>query len=681
VREWARGGPTVQARALALGRAGSGALSRAGAASADPLEAGRAAAERHAWAEAFESLTAADESQRLSARDLEALAQAAWWTGRLDECIAARERAFAAYLDEEHPCSAALVALGLAKDNYAKQASAVGNGWLKRAERLLHEEAESIEHGYLARFQGVMAFEGTGDHERALEKANRTLEIATRFGDRDLQAVAIQDQGRALVASGRVAEGLSLLDESTLAAVSGELSPMATGTVYCNMISTCEELGDYRRAGEWTEAATRWCERQAIAGFPGTCRVHRASIMRLRGAWPEAEHEARVARDELQEFNLSAAAEAFYEIGEVRLRVGDLEAAEDAFTRANELGRDPQPGLAMLRFAEGKLESALSSIRRALKETHGLARGRLLPTQIELSIAAGELEDAGAAMDELEEIAARYASAGFEASAVSAGGALSLAAGRTADAVQALRSALRLWRDIDFPYEAARTRVQLARAYREEGDHESAVLELRSAGTAFEELGALPDARRAADTLAEWQTAAGAAGEPIERRTTTFVFTDIVSSTRLVEAIGDEAWDDLVSWHDRTLRSLFARHGGQEIDHTGDGFFVAFDEPAAAVACAVAVQRTLAEHRRSAGFAPPVRIGIHAAQATRTAGNYRGRGVHEAARIAGLATGSEIVASTSTLDSVDIEVVQAAPREVSLRGLSEPVEVVTIVWS
>jgi class 3 adenylate cyclase len=648
---------------------------------ADLLEAGREAAELHAWTEAFDRLSAVDEEGKLSARDLDALAQAAWWTGRLDECIAARERAYAAYLDAGESPSAARVAMDLAKDYYAKNASARGSGWVTRAERLLADADECVEEGYLARVHGVIAFEGGGDYDRALDEAERALEIANRFGDRDLQAMAIHDRGRALVAKGEVAEGLPLLDEATLAAVSGDLSPIATGVVYCNMITICEELGDYGRAGEWTEAARRWCERQAIAGFPGMCRVHRASIMRLRGAWPEAESEARVARDELQEFNRAAAAEAFYEIGEVRLRVGDLEAAADAFSRANELGREPQPGLAMLRLAAGKLDSALSCIRRALaEEPHGLARGRLLPAQIELSIAAGDLDEAAVAMEELEAIAAQFASAGLEASAASARGRLSLAAGRAPEAVQALRGAVRMWREMGFPHEVARTKVQLAHAYRAEGDQESAVLELRSARSAFEELGALPDARQASETLGEWLESMEGAGEAAERRVTTFLFTDIVSSTQLVEAIGDEAWADLVSWHDRTLRSLFAQHRGQEIDHAGDGFFVAFDEPKAAVACAVAIQRKLAEHRRSAGFAPTVRIGVHAAAATRAAAAYRGRGVHEAARIAGLAEGGEIIASRSTLDSAEIPFALDAPRVVTLKGLSDPVEIVAIDW-
>ena len=647
----------------------------------DLLEAGREAAEHHAWAEAFDRLTAVDEEGQLSARDLDALAQAAWWTGRLDDCIAARERAYAAYLDEGESPSAARVALDLAKDYYAKNASAMGSGWVTRAERLLADADECVEQGYLARVHGVIAFEGLGDYDRALDEAERALEIANHFDDRDLQAVATHDRGRALVAKGQVAEGLPLLDASTLAAVSGELSPLATGIVYCNMITTCEELGDYGRAGEWTEAARRWCERQEIAGFPGMCRVHRASIMRLRGAWPEAESEARVARDELKEFNRAAAAEAFYEIGEVRLRVGDLEACADAFSRANELGREPQPGLAMLRLAEGKLDSALSCIRRALaEETHGLGRGRLLPAQIELSIAIGDLDEAAVAVDELEAIAAQFGSARLEASATSARGQLSLAAGRASEAVQALRGAVRMWREMGFPHEVARTRVQLAHAYRAEGDQESAVLELRSARSAFEELGALPDARQAAEALGEWLESMDGTSEVAERRVTTFLFTDIVSSTQLVEAIGDEAWADLVAWHDRTLRALFAQHGGQEIDHAGDGFFVAFDEPKAALGCAVAIQRTLAEHRRSAGFAPTVRIGVHAAAATRAAASYRGRGVHEAARIAGLAEAGEIIASRSTLDSAEIPFAQDAPRVVTLKGLSDPVEIVLIDW-
>jgi hypothetical protein len=174
--------------------------------------------------------------------------------------------------------------MDVAKDYFAKHTASVGSGWIRQAERLLEGEEDCVERGYLARLHGVIAFEGAGDFDQALEEAERTLEIGERFADRDLQAVGLHDRGRALVAKGEVEEGLPLLDEGTAAAVSGELGPLATGIIFCNMIATCEQLGDYRRAGEWSEAAKRWCERQAIAGFPGICRVHHAEVMRLRGS-------------------------------------------------------------------------------------------------------------------------------------------------------------------------------------------------------------------------------------------------------------------------------------------------------------------------------------------------------------------------------------------------------------
>lgn len=648
----------------------------------DSLEAGREAIRKHAWYDAFDLLSGADQGDGLSAEDLESLAQAAWWTGRLDGCISARERAFSSYVEAGDPRGAARVAMDLAKDCYAKQAGSVAAGWVRRAERILEQEEDCVEHGYLARLHGVIAFEGMADFDRALVEANRALEIAQRFGDRDLQAVAIHDQGRALVAKGQVAEGLPLLDESTAAAVSGELAPMATGVIYCNMITTCGQLGDYRRAGEWNEVAKRWCERQAIAGFPGICRVHRAEIMRLRGAWPEAEQEARRACEELRTFNLEAAAEAFYEVGEIRLRVGDLEAAEEAFGQANELGRDPMPGLALLRLAEGKLDSAVTCIGRALgEEGRELARARLLPAQVELSTAAGDLEGARAAAEELEEIAGRYEGTALKAAAAAARGRLHLAAGDPSEAVRCLRAALRLWREIDLPYEGAETTLQLAQAYRAEGDHDSALLELRSAGTTFERLGARPEERRAAELLRSWHGDKAMTAMPGgERAVKTLMFTDIVRSTKLVDAIGDEAWGDLVRWHDRTLRSLFAEHRGHEVDHAGDGFFVAFDEPGEALACAVAVQRTLARHRQSSGFAPQVRIGLHMADARRSGRSYRGKGVHEAARIAEICEGGQILASADTVAAGGSRFRATEPRTLTLEGISEPVEILSIEW-
>jgi len=647
------------------------------------LGAGREAIRRHAWREAFDLLSAADASAGLSPEDLESLAQAAWWIGRLRECIAARERAYAGYVaSADHP-RAALVATALAKDYYGRRESSVGTAWLNRAGRLLEGVPECVEHGYLVRTRCVVAFEGLHDFDAALALAQQTSDIGTRYGDRDLIALGLHDKGRILVAKGQVAEGMALMDEATVAAVAGELGLLTTGVIYCNMISACEELADYRRAGAWIEAAKRWCERQAIAGFPGICRVHQAEILLLRGAWAEAEQEARRACQELHDFYLSYAAEAFYKVGVIRLRMGDLSGAEEAFRQAHELGREPQPEFSLLRLAEGKVTAAAASMKRALADEPlpRLARARLLPAQVEIAIAAGDLEAARAAAQEVEDIAKAYGSSALEASAVCAWGALQLAEGDASGACRNLRRGWRIWHELDCPYEAARARMHLAAALRAEGDDEAATLELQAARSVFERLGAVPDARRATELLGrEADAGGGGRGEPGRQATRAFMFTDIVKSTKLLEAIGDEGWEDLLRWHDQTLRSLFAGHGGEEIDHAGDGFFVAFETAPSAVECAVAIQRTLADHRRTHGFSPAVRIGLHIAKAARTGRSYRGRGVHEAARIAALAEAGEVLASQETVAAGPTRFAASKPRTVRLKGISEPVQVVTIEW-
>ncbi len=645
------------------------------------LETGREAVDRHAWSEGYELLKAADASTALAPEDLERLGSAAWWMGRLQDGISARERAFAAYLETGNRRRAAIVAMALAKDYYAKRASAIGGAWVNRAERLLAEEADCGEHGHLERLRGVIAFEGAGDYGKALEHAERALEVATRFGDRDLQAIALHDQGRALAATGRVDDGMALMDEATVAAVSGELAPYDTGVIYCNTISACKDLADYRRAGDWTEAAKRWCERQEIAGFPGMCRVYRVSVLLMRGAWPEAEREARRACDELEAFNLSYAAEAFYELGEVRMRVGDSPAAEQAFRQAHELGRDPQPGLALLRLAEGKTDGACSCIDRALdEESRDPYRARLLPAKVQIAVAVGDVEAAKGAAEELGTIARTYGSDALQAMAHTARARVSLAHDAAGEAVESARQALRLWQDVDAPYEAAEVRMLLAAGYRAEGNPDDAVLELEAALAAFERLGAAADVRGAhaqLDGLGRRRESRGRVNGRIAR---TFLFTDIVRSTNLVDAIGDDSWSDLVRWHDETLRSLFAAHEGEEIDHAGDGFFIAFADPPSAIECAVAIQRRLAEQRRTQGFAPEVRIGLHAAEASRRGAEYKGKGVHEAARISSLADGGEILASAATVSQGPIRFPVSEPRSAELKGVPEPVDVVSIDW-
>ena len=642
------------------------------------LEAGREAVRRYAWREAFDLLTTADQTGSLNADDLEGLAEAAWWRGRADACIGARERAYPLHLDAGRPRRAALLALALAKGQFEQRNSAVANAWLNRAERLLRDEPIGVEHGYLSRLQAVIALEADSDYEKALALAAQTVEIGTRFGDGDLMALGLQDQGRALVARGQVGEGMALLDEAAVAALSGELRALTTGIIYCNLIGTCEGMADYKRAGEWTDAARRWCDRQSISAFPGLCRVHRAEVIRLQGAWQEAELEARSAYEELRGFNVGYAAAAIYVIGETRLCRGDLVEARDAFQQAHELGREPNPGLALLRLAEGDIGAAAAAIKRGLAaERQPLPRARMLPAQVTIALAGGDRATAAAAAGELESISSTYTTAALRAHAHFARAAVTLAEGNADGAVRDFCDALALWREIEAPYEEAKTRVALAAAYQAGGDPEGGVLELRAAHATFARLGAALDERHVAKLLGEvgQLPAQPAAGHPMTR---TFMFTDIVKSTQLVEAMGDEAWNEVLRWHDQTLRGLISRHTGEEISHSGDGVFASFTQPERAIECAIQIQRTLADHRRTHGFAPQVRIGVHQADATRVGLDYRGKGVHEAARIAAEAKGGEVLASRHTAQPCNFTL--SEPREVSLKGIAQPVQVVSVSW-
>jgi class 3 adenylate cyclase len=642
------------------------------------LQAGREAIDRHAWREAFDIFTKAASEQPLGPEDLERLADSAWWTGRLDENLEARQQAYAGYLRSNQPRQAARAAVFLARDYMGKLAESMASGWANTAERLLADEPESPEHGQLLLLKAFLASH-VGDHEASGAHAEKLLEIGTRFGDRDLQAYGLMFRGRVLLAQGEIDQGLALLDEATVAAVSGELGPQATGFIYCMAITSTSSLRDYRRAGEWTEAAKRWCERQSISGFPGHCRVLRAEIMQLKGSWAEAEKDVRLALNELKDFNLELAGEALYELGEIRRRMGDLRAAEEAFRQAEELGLEPQPGMAMLRLAEGDLAGAARGIKRALgEEARGdLHRFPLLSAQAEIALAAGKLGLAEAASAELDEIARVYGTPALHASAAYVRGAVEVARGEADAAVDTLRKTLRLWKQADVPYELARTRLLLAEAYARAGDPDSAQLELETAASAFQRLGASLDLRKTNALLGDEVRSKPSSAPRVIK---TFMFTDIVKSTNLVEAMGDEAWSHLLEWHDKNLRGLFLAHRGEEVSQAGDGFFVAFDRPADAVDCAVAIQQTLADHRRAHGFAPQVRIGLHCGEAAHKGSAYEGIQVHQAARIGALAEGEQILVSKgSYLDSSTPYPISEA-RSVNLKGIAEPVEVVAIDW-
>src|SRR5919204_4108907 len=372
------------------------------------IDIARRAVQRHAWREAYDAYAGSDDPE-LTPDDLECYADAAWWTGRLDDAIRLRERSYAGFSAAGDKLGAARLALTLSWDHLNRAAFAVSRGWFSNAERLLDGLPEAAEHGHLALTRGVTALLARGDVEHALPELERAHDIARRAGDRDTQVLALVGKGRALVQTGEVEQGLAILDEASTSAVSGELRPFATGLVYCVTITSCQDVGDYRRAAEWTEAANRWCEQADMNGFPGACRIHRAEIMRLRGDWSQAEKTALTACEELHDFDRFVTAGGYYEIGEIRRRRGDFAAAAEAFRTANELGRPPQPGLALLQLAEGRVESAVSGITRTLREVQQpLGRVRMLPAQVEISLAAADLETARSAAEELSQIVDSY---------------------------------------------------------------------------------------------------------------------------------------------------------------------------------------------------------------------------------------------------------------------------------
>lgn len=660
---------------------------------AHTVDTAREAAARHAWQEAYDLLAAVDARGELPRSELELLASSAWWTGRLPEAIEIRERAFGAATKAGDITSAVEVAINLGRDHLLRNDYAAATAWLNRAERLLEGVPESIGHGFLAACRGF-GYTLAGQNDAAMEEATKALDIAERVGDPNLIAYATSEKGHAMAVAGRVDEGLALIEEAMVSAVGGELDPATAGGVCCTSIETCTALGEYSRAATWTDAQDRWCRREGINGYPGMCRLFRSEIKQFRGSWLEAEAEARQASVELEGFMPAAAGSAFYRIGELRLLRGDVVGAEDALMRAHRLGVDAEPALSLVRLAQGRTDAAATGIRTALEEPGRMLSWRappgsplhrlpLLRAQVEIALAAGDGGTARAAAGELADIAARFGGDHQIAVAAAADGAVLLAEGDASGAARALRRAIETWNGIAAPYEVAAARVVLADAYLATGASDQASMELQAARATFEQLGAGRDMHRADERLGRLLTE-GAGGAPEaaagERAVRTFAFTDIVDSTRLAEVLGDEAWTKLIRWHDQAIRAAIAEHGGEEIKATGDGFFLAFADPDAALDAMVAVQRRLAEHRDRQGFAPAVRIGVHTAEATRAGLDYIGVGVNTASRIGAMAEGGEILASAATLDTARRSSSNLARRTLRLRGLAEPIEAAAVPW-
>lgn len=642
---------------------------------------------RKAWQEGFELLSEGDREQELGPEELPMLAQAAYFAGHPEISRDAWERIHVDAIrrgDSTKAAEASIQMLFLLMD---AGLLAQFRGWSQRAERLLgNGEADSQLHGMLRMIRGFFSLI-SGDIDQALHLSREAIETATRFDDRDTVILARTSEARALIFQGHIDEGMALLDETAVAAASGELDPITSALIYCNVVCSWQGLAEYDRAEEWTTAMMKHVDGHDVGGAHGFCRVHRAEILRLRGQCLEAANEAQRALEEIRTYSQGELGWPLNELGVIRMRLGDLPGAEAAFIEAHEAGWEPQPGLALLRLAQGNVEAAGSSIRDALDNSPGVAswelppktelrRAPLLAAQVEIAVSAGELEVARVAAGEFEEIAAVFKSKALRAGASIARGSVQMGDGDHSTARASFQEGVRLWTELKAPYETARARRGLAEAYLAAGNEERALLELNAARSTFEKLGAKLEVRRAVEAVARLRPS----GSTAERERRVFMFTDIVNSTNLVEVIGDDAWGHLLRWHNQKLAALVVENDGEVVQTTGDGFFVTFETSRSAIECAVAIQRALDEHRRTHGFSPRVRIGLHMAEATREGTDWSGVGVHAAARIGAVAEGDEILLSRETAEAAGDAFSLTRRGSTSLKGISEPVEVVAVEW-
>lgn len=465
----------------------------------DALAAARDAQARHSWQEMFDAASAAAvDAPELEADRADLVADAAWWLGRLDDCIAAREQAYRLYEELGNHRRAGMCAVWLWEHQAIAARPAIAGAWLRRARRALDDDPDCVEHGALLLREAETAH-GEGRLGVARDLASGGLTLARKLGSPDLEAEALQTLGRIRIEQGEIAEGMSDLDDAMLFAVEGRLGPYATGKVYCSLISACEDIGDLDRAAEWTDATLRWARRHPFAIFPGICRVHRAVVLKRRGALAEAEEEARRACTELASSHIGNSAAAYAEVGDICRRLGELDRAEAAFAAAQEITGGPCGAMALLRLAQGRTAQALTIATGCLRDTtNPLARAAMLPILIHVAVAADELDTARDAVVELEGIAASFDTALLHATAQSARGRVALAEHDSTSACMALRDALDRWQALGIPYEIATTRVLLGQALRETGDETAAVESFAAAATMFDEIGARLDAQELA---------------------------------------------------------------------------------------------------------------------------------------------------------------------------------------
>jgi ATP/maltotriose-dependent transcriptional regulator MalT len=444
--------------------------------------------EQHTWAESYRLFEAADREAPLEPEDLERLATAAYLTGREDDSEAFWERAHRTFLARGDREGAARCACSLAVGLQLRGTIAPASGWFARAQQILDEgQIECVVRGYLlipAAIQRVVQ----GDAAAGDALFDQAAEIARQYGDRDLACKAAQGRGRALIRLGRVAEGVALLDQAMVAVIAGDVSPLLAGDAYCTVLEGCQEIFDLRRAYEWTTRLSRWCAAQPdLVRYRGECLLYRAEVFQLRGKWEDAARDAQDACELLMSRPIAGA--ALYRLGEIHRLRGELEKAEAAYLQANERGRKPQPGLSLLRLAQGEVDAATASIRSLLLDTRSqAARARMLAAAVEILVAAGDVEPARAAAIELSTIAGAIGAPLLSAASAQATGAVLLAEGDVAGAATLFCQASEIWRELEMPYEEARTRVLMAAVCERRSDLEGQRLEVEAAQRLFKQL-------------------------------------------------------------------------------------------------------------------------------------------------------------------------------------------------